>query len=485
MKQKNVEMKRIVLIALSFAFIFLFHRLPILEGLTSSQKQVMGTFVGVLILWLTVAIDWPSVLCIGALALIPELNMKGILSASFGNATFAFLMFTFLCTYALSETPFIRRCALGFTTSRFAKKSSWSLVTLFFVSILFVGSFISPTVLFIIYLPIIEEMYSVLKLEKGSSTASMLMIGLVICTGISSGMTPIAHVFPLMAMDFYSAATEATISYTSYMAFAIPVGILSFAVMMLIFKYIFKPNLKEMANVSLDEMKSELEPMDKKEKTTLFVFFLVVLLWVLPDLVKPLLPEFAAAMNSLGTAFPPLLGVIALSILTYEGKPLLNFSQAMAKGVPWGALIMAAGTLALGSALSNPDIGLTDALGNAIAPVATNMAPLAMVFLFALWTSIQTNLSSNMVTVTVVSSIAIPVTLATNGMVSASAVASIVGALSAYAFAFPPAMPSVALAGASGWTSSTALAKYGSLIALTSTIIAVLVGYPIASVLMP
>ena len=180
--QKNNHIRRFILIAISFGFIFLLHRLPILEGITSSQKQVIGTFAGALILWLTVAIDWPSVLCIGALALIPELNMKGLLGASFGNATFAFLMFTFLCTYALSETPFIRRCALGFITSRFAKKGAWSLVILFFASVLFIGSFISPTVLFIIYLPIIEEMYSVLKLKKGSSTASMLMVGLVICT---------------------------------------------------------------------------------------------------------------------------------------------------------------------------------------------------------------------------------------------------------------------------------------------------------------
>lgn len=483
--QKNNHIRRFILIAISFGFIFLLHRLPILEGITSSQKQVIGTFAGVLILWLTVAIDWPSVLCIGALALIPELNMKGLLGASFGNATFAFLMFTFLCTYALSETPFIRRCALGFITSRFAKKGAWSLVILFFASVLFIGSFISPTVLFIIYLPIIEEMYSVLKLEKGSSTASMLMVGLVICTGVSSGMTPIAHVFPLMAMDFYEAATGLTISYTSYMAFAIPFGLLTFLAMMLVFKFILKPNLLEISNMSLDEMKNEMTSMDKREKTILTVFFIVILLWVLPDLVKPILPEFSASLNALGTAFPPLLGVVALSILTYEGKPLLNFSEAMAKGVPWGALIMAAGTLALGSALSNADIGLTDALGNAIAPLATSMAPLAMVLLFAAWTSIQTNLSSNMVTVTVVSSVAIPVCLATNGAVNTAAVASIVGALSAYAFAFPPAMPSVALAGASGWTSSTALAKYGMLVALAATLIAVAVGYPIASVLMP
>lgn len=50
---------------------------------------------------------------------------------------------------------------------------------------------------------------------------------------------------------------------------------------------------------------------------------------------------------------PPLFGAIALSVLTFEGKPLLNFKNAMSKGVPWGSLIMAAATLTFGTAMTN------------------------------------------------------------------------------------------------------------------------------------
>ena len=102
------------------------------------------------------------------------------LSASFGNSTFAFLMFTFLCTYALSQTPFVRRCAVWFVSSRMAQKGPWQLTWLFFLSVIFLGLFISPTVLFVIYLPIIEEIYAVLGIQKGDKAASMLMMGLVL-----------------------------------------------------------------------------------------------------------------------------------------------------------------------------------------------------------------------------------------------------------------------------------------------------------------
>ncbi|MDO5715189.1 MAG: SLC13 family permease [Tissierellia bacterium] len=480
MKDNNRKLRIFVALVVFFSGFVL----PEMSGLSRGGMQVMGIFLGTLILWLTVAIDWPSILCMGGLALVTGLNMKEILSSSFGNSTFAFLVFTFLCTHALSETPFIRRCAMVFVTSKWAKKGPWFLAILFFISILLVGSFISPTVLFIIYLPIIEEIYHVLHLKKGDSAASMLMIGLVICCGISSGMTPIAHVFPLMALGFFQEATKEVISYTQYMAYAIPIGILSFLASLAIFRYIMKPDMSTLQIKDLDQLQLEEKKMGGQEKKVLFVFALVVALWVLPDLTKSILPGFAGKMKGLGTAFPPLLGVVALSVLSEEGKPLLNFSDGMKHGIPWAALVMASGTLALGSALSNPEIGLTDQLGKVIAPVAQTMAPIAMVFILTLWAAIQTNLSSNMVTVTVVTAIAIPITLATQGAVNTAAVCAIIGTMASFSFAFPPAMPCVAIAGASGWTTAKALAIYGSIIAFASVLIATFIGYPLANILM-
>ena len=69
-------------------------------------------------------------------------------------------------------------------------------VSLYFASILVVGSFISPTVLFFVYLPILEEIYVLLELKKGDRLASILMMGTVIMCGISSGMTPICTCIP-------------------------------------------------------------------------------------------------------------------------------------------------------------------------------------------------------------------------------------------------------------------------------------------------
>ena len=201
MKKSNSQFY--ITIIISFLFMFGFKFLPAPEGLSTSGMQVIGVFIGTLILWLTISIDWPSILLLGALALIPELKFKTILSGAYGNTTFVFLMFTFIVTYALSKTSYIKRIALAFITSKLAKKGPWFFVVLYGLSIIFLGMFISPTVLFFVYLPIHEEICTLLNLQKGDKLSAMLMMSTVIFCGISSGMTPIAHVFPLIAMGLY------------------------------------------------------------------------------------------------------------------------------------------------------------------------------------------------------------------------------------------------------------------------------------------
>ena len=81
--------------------------MPPLDGLNQNAMAVIGTFLGVLILWLTISIDWPSFLCILSLGTISGLDFKSVFSVSFGSDTFIFLLSAFICTYALSKTSLI------------------------------------------------------------------------------------------------------------------------------------------------------------------------------------------------------------------------------------------------------------------------------------------------------------------------------------------------------------------------------------------
>lgn len=483
-QQDKYPLKKVIYTIISLIIVIGFRFMPAPEGLSADAMQVVGVFIGVLILWITIGIDWPSLLCIAALGFVPSLGVNEVLRSSFGNATFAFLLFTFMCTYALSQTSVVKRIAVAFVTSNIAKKGPWQMATAFLSSVLIVGLFMSPTVLFFIMLPILEEIYAVLKLEKGDKFARILMIGLVTCTSLSSGMTPIAHVFPVLAIGVFETATGTIISYSSYMAFAIPCGILLFVIMMLLFKYVMKPEVKDFKGISVEDMAGlEIAQTTTREVYIVTIFLMVVLLWILPGIIGNVLPELAAIINKYGTAMPPLLGVIAMTIIRIDNKPLINMNEALVKGVSWPSLIMSASTLSLGSAMTNQAIGLTSFITDSIQPITTNLSPLLLILLFVTWAAIQSNLSSHMVTAQLVSSIAVPIALS-GGNMSAAAIASVIGMVASIGSATPPSMPYVAIAGASGWTDAKELMKYGFLIMFATILIASLVAYPFAAAIM-
>ena len=130
-----------------------------LFGLEAPTISILSIFFSSLLLWLFVATDWPSVLCYVMLGIgmLPGVNYGQIFNLSFGNTTFVFLLFTFLMTYALEQTPALRRFVARALGSSFAGKSPWHFIGAFYASVLAISLFISPTILFMIVFPIYEE----------------------------------------------------------------------------------------------------------------------------------------------------------------------------------------------------------------------------------------------------------------------------------------------------------------------------------------
>lgn len=480
MNQKQ-DHRRTMLIGFALCVMIFFRLIPPFPGLNDGGMAVLGLFLGVLILWLFVAIDWPSLLLIGALMTVPGLTGKAIFSASFGSPTVIFLIFTFVLTDALAKTGILRRIAVSFMTSRLAQRGPWHFVALYFASILFLGSFISPTVLFFLYLPMLEEICSILSLEKGNKNAAMLMMGTVIMTGISSGMTPIAHVFPLIAINAYEAFAKTTVSTLSYLGLAIPVGLLTAILVVAVFRLFLRPPVSEMHLERAMEIEKRLLSSAKENavqpgtKRVIAVFFFVIFLWIAPGLLSGMLPKGGVktaltALSKLGTAFPPILGCVLLSIFTEKGEPLLHLGKALKEGVAWSAILMCAGTGAIGWALTQKSVGVMAWVSAHVAPIAVSFSPVMLFLFFALWSALQTNLSSNMVTATVVSAAALAMVSQLGGVHPALLLSSI-GMLSAYAFATPPAMPCVAIAGSSGWTNTRQMMLYGFLAMLVAVLV--------------
>lgn len=455
--------KKIIGFLIGTFFLFCFSFLGITFGLPPDGVKMIGIFIGAIILWLTVDVGWPSLLILFSLTTLSDVSIGTVMSSSLGNNTIAFLIFSCALTYALSTTGLLRRIALWFVNTRIAQKSHWHFAAMYFISILIIGSFISPTVLFILFFALAKEIYDINYLEKGNDYARMLMIGTAIMTSISCAMTPIAHTFPLMAIGFYETATGETINWIDYMIIGIPAGLIAAAAVYGILWVSFKDRV---AKTKIMAFKQE-EKITKNEIIALIVFLVVVAMW----LVSGLFPNFIPILKTWTTTIPPMLGIIVLCLLG-----ILKFNDAMKNGVPWTAIILCSATLAVGKWLTTAEYGITNMIGNVITSILGTPTAFIMILAIVIFTIIMTNLMSNIVTTTVSYNLLTPIVLST-GLISPALSTILIGMSASMAYATPPAIAHVALAAGSDYCDSKDMLVYGGIATLISIVLVAVFGF--------
>lgn len=114
--QNKKTVKEAVFLVLALIVMIGSRFMPATAGLSKDAWAVLGVFFGSLIMWIGISIDWPSMITLMALGLIPVFGFSGTFAGAFGNTTVAFLLFTFMLVYPLSKTHFVRRCAIAFIT---------------------------------------------------------------------------------------------------------------------------------------------------------------------------------------------------------------------------------------------------------------------------------------------------------------------------------------------------------------------------------
>ena len=441
--------KKIIGFLIGCFFLFFFPYLGIPLALSADAMIMIGIFLGAIILWLTVDVGWPSLLILFSLTQLSDVSIGTVMSNSLGNNTIAFLIFSCILTYSLSTTGLLRRIALWFINLKIAKQSPWAFAAMYFISILIIGSFISPTVLFVLYFALAKEIYNINQMQPGDDYARMLMIGTAIMTSISCAMTPIAHTFPLMAIGFYESATGEAINWLQYMAIGLPAGLASAA---LTFGLLYWGFRNKISNFSVETM-SHNTKITHNEIVSAIVFLIVVAMW----LVSGLFPNFMPILKTWTTTIPPIFGIVFLCMCG-----ILNFNDAMKNGVPWTSIILCASTLAVGKWLTADSLGITSAIGNAMSSIITTTSPFVMILIVVAFTIIMTNLMSNIVTTTVAYNLLIPIIIA-SGIISPVLSTILIGMTASMAYATPPAIAHVALAAGSDYCNSKDMLIYGGI----------------------
>lgn len=476
---------------IGLAIMVFFGMIPAPAPITQTGMAVLGQFFGLIFLWTTVDMVWPTfaaIVLFGTVATDVYPNSFALASVyeagaqSIGNWCVVIVIGLLLFCEVLNQTGIIRRVALWFLTRRIAKKSPWGFTFMFLLASLIIGMFMDVSASQLLLYALATEIFVLLGVEKEDMWAKVISIGIMMSVVLSFAATPICHTMPILFMGIYSAIAGVSINWLGYMAIALPVCLIIWAIMFLFLRYAVKPDMSKLTNMDFDKIEAlRPGPMSRKEKFVIAVSAVLVVFWILPGFLSVLAPGAAitAWFDSITMLTPLLVVLVLFAIVRFDGEPVLDIAECCKK-INWMVVLLLAGIMMIASAMGEGTTGISDWVMEVVSPLVQGLSPFAMVALMCVISVILTNIANNIPVGIVLITIGVPLSLqmGINPFVTAAAI-SISANL---AFTIPPAFVPVGTCYAYPYGGGKYTLRWGIVATLVSIVITALLIYPLGAI---
>ncbi len=453
-------------IALALLLAALAYTFPV-PGSPETARRLGAVLAVVGTLWITETIPLAVTALIGpALAVVAGIATVRQAFAAFGNPILMLFIGSFLLAratfkYRLNERIAYRVLSLG--TLRNDPTRAFIFLGL---TTAFLSAWMSNTATTAMMLPIAESVLLAMVPRQGEAIPRTYAAGMMLIVAYSASIgglfTPIGTPPNLIGLALMQQATGTRISFVAWIGKVFPVTAVVLLIMIAYFAYLFRD---EKAGLTYDrkqmvERYAALGPWRPAEKRVTVALLVTVSLWVLPPLIKLLLPAAGAFLETrLPESVVPLLVAATLFWLQRQpggdGQALLSVRDL--GEIDWPVIVLFGGGMCLGDLMVTS--GFAAALGSTLGGIlpSGNTPLLVLVFcLFAIGVSETTSntASANMV---------IPVVMAVAAQIGADPLSLGLAATVACTFGFmlPVSTPTNAMAYSTGYVTQSQMIRYG------------------------
>ena len=439
---------------------------------------MLGVFLGTMYLWTFVDTLWPSLLGVIMLGFTGFSSFNALLSSTFGSPIVIMLFFVIMLTGAITEEGICTYISRWFITRKINNGRPWVFSAMLLLGVYLLSVLTAPSPTIFIFWPILYSLFASLGYQEGDRYASLMLVSVVMAASYGFATTPFKGALPGL-LGNYAKITGEPIAYLPYMATAVIISLVSLAALLLLMRYVLKPDVARLRQIDVSLFdQTPLPPMNLRQKALSFTlaFFII---WVLAPSLLPNGPV-QQLLSDTQNAIPVF--IIAVCCLIHiGGEPLVAFKKITSKYMIWPVILIVGSALTIGNALTDESTGITLLLKNALTPVFEGQSSLTFTILVVVIACILTNVCNNMV----VGMLLIPIICVFSqqmGIASAS-----ITSLSMYMVCIAVVTPaasttSAILHGNTRWLKTSEVYKYGILMTLVSLIIALAVGLPISSI---
>ena len=315
------------------------------------------------------------------LAILPLLGVltPAEVGQAYGSPLILLLLGGFLLSKAMEHSGAHRRIAIGMV-NLFGASSGRRLVMGFMAASAVLSMWISNTATTLMLLPVALAILD--STDDRESLAVPLLLGIAYAASVGGMGTPIGTPPNLIFMQIYQQSTGASISFTQWMVWAVPVVVVMVPVMAMI----LTRNLKGALAVGLPDVGA----WRTHEKRVMVVFGLTALAWITRS------EPFGGWKTWLdipqaNDASVALLAVVVI-FLTPNGKGGRLLDWKHASTIPWGVLLLFSGGICLAKGFVSS--GLSDLMGQWLASM-TQMHLLTLIVVICATVTFMTEATSN------------------------------------------------------------------------------------------
>ena len=383
-------------------------------------------------------------------------------------------------THALNESGFTDRLVAKFMSVKLVSKSPWIFTISLGVLGMLLGCFMDQVPATAFMLAFVARIYKELGYTGKDAYPHVANIMTVFGVNIGGAMTPISHSLAILGIGIYEGAAGQTLSLFSYLAFGVPTGLILFVLLCIIMRILARPDMSKFKDSRIENVLKKQGPMSLKEITTAVVFFVTVLMWILPGVLSMFSDAaWITAFNNLGITFWAILSVVVMAVIHIDGKPLLDVKTVVNQSINWGILLFISIGVYLGTAMSADSTGIVAAIQQNITPLTQTMAPVVVVFIIAAASVLMTNFASNVSTITVMTGVGVALALSSGGAISPVGIALVTTMCGSCAYLFPSSFATIAMLHGNEYSNRNQIYLYGIIMIIVTSLIIGFVGYPI------
>ncbi|MBQ3119715.1 MAG: hypothetical protein IJC12_02500 [Peptococcaceae bacterium] len=405
MKNNKTMIHSIIIIALVLGFGFL----PPIGAVTPFGMKVLGGFLGCIYAYTVGIIMWPSLFVMFYLAFIQGTTFNAVIASAFGHQSVWMIAIALVFCAGLSKCGLLTTISQWLLSKKIIKKGPYYfLASIWGITWILGVITMAPIPTFIMMVQMAHELMEQVGVKKYSAYSNLLICGLAVFAYVGGSIFAFTGMTLIVFSTFISSGWTDTISYFNYTLYTLAVTVVFFASSLIITKFVLRPRIDfDITNLTLTSVKKL--SLTQAQKIALICLAAVIVLLFLPSFL-PAESAITSAINKI--AFPGAAIIVAI-VLSFTPKEsgskehVMELDEEFKNSFNWNQIMLLATIFIFSSLLTSPTTGITDLLMSLTAPIFAGHSAFVTLLLLVLAACIVTNCLNNMVTVALLTPIAI------------------------------------------------------------------------------